>query len=437
MKKHFYSLSIAAGLVLIICSPIFGQSDQLEKAIKAGDVAELKALLASGADPNAKNANGDPIVGTASIWPELLRPFIEAGANINEPGKSKYPPLLSAVTMSSAESVRMLIEAGADVNYTQPSTGMSILHFATWRSNCAECVDLLIKAGADVNSKDKNGETPATVMITANTPQERVETVHFTVNMMKSIGYDNLPDRFTNPKVTDWDSPSAIMGLLINADLDPNIKNKQGVNALMNAAYYNKVDLVEKLVQSGAKLKDKDKSGKTVLNYAIDGGAGDVLVYMIDNKLIKVDETFEWHDSKLMIDMKGMTALSVACVNGNADSIKKLLELGADCNSTSSGTFFSGGCLGVVKNKTPFVYAIESGKLDNVKMIVENCEKAKLWNVDWPKFEIKPTTVAKFTGCYAKGTPVRPWNYAEELGYADIAEYLREAFDKFTLGKSY
>ncbi|MEX0812198.1 MAG: ankyrin repeat domain-containing protein [Chitinophagales bacterium] len=408
---------------------------QIEAALQSNDNKKLEELFSSGTDPNIKNANGDPYCVTAAIWPEMIEAFIKAGANVNEAGKSDYSPLLMAVTMASEESVKLLIEAGADVNFSQKANGLSVLHYATWRSNCGKCIEYLIAAGANVNALDNNKETPATLMVTAMSPEERASTVHYTTNAMKNFGYNNLPEKYTNPKAEDWDSPADIMGLLLDADLDPNLKNKQGVNALMNAAYFNKVAIMDKLVKNGAKLKDKDKLGKTIWAYAIDGGAGDALVYMINNKIANVDETFTWFDDKMGINMKGMTALSVASVNGSAESIKTLLDLGAKCYSTSSGNFYSGGCLGVVKDKTPLVYAIESGKLENVKVIIENCEKPKIWQ-NWSLFEVRPTKIAKYNHCYGGKSWLRPWTYAEYYGFSDIADYLQKEFDTYTLGKA-
>ena len=424
--------------MLLTAATVFAGKDteQIEAALKSSDAAKLEELFKNGVDPNTKNTNGDSYVGTAAIWPEMLEKFVAAGADVNFAGKTDYTPLMTAATMSSPESVKMLIDAGANVNYAQKATGMTALHYATWRSNCARCVKYLLDAGANVNAQDKNGETPATVMVTAMSAKERANTVQYTTNYMKSIGYNNMPDRFTNPKPEDWDEPTEIMGLLLDANLDPDVKNKAGVNALMNAAYFNKVAIMDKLVKAGASLKDKDKQGKTVWAYAVDGGAGDAMAYMIQNGIAKVDEKIDWFDKHTGIDMKGMTALSVAAHNGSAERLKALLDMGADCMASSSGNFMTNGCLGVVKGKTPFVYAIESGDLEKVKVIVENCDKRKLWH-SWPDYEIKPAAVSKAI-CNGPGifdVFYKPWKYAEYMGYEDIVAYLKTEFDTFTVGK--
>ncbi|MEQ8473376.1 MAG: hypothetical protein RIC35_19420 [Marinoscillum sp.] len=79
MKKQLRTTLLATTLILILCAPILAQSD-LEVALKSNDAAKLESLLKNGADPNTKNANGDPLVGTAATWPEMVGKFIAAGA---------------------------------------------------------------------------------------------------------------------------------------------------------------------------------------------------------------------------------------------------------------------------------------------------------------------------------------------------------------------
>jgi predicted component of type VI protein secretion system len=54
--------------------------------------------------------------------------------------------------------IRMLIEAGADVN-ARDGMGQTPLMFAT-RNSTPEVVTLLIEAGADVNARASSGRTP-------------------------------------------------------------------------------------------------------------------------------------------------------------------------------------------------------------------------------------------------------------------------------------
>ena len=56
------------------------------------------------------------------------------------------------------ELVRLLVEAGADVNATGGSSGHPMLHHAMFQDdNNVELVRLLVGTGADVNARNGNG----------------------------------------------------------------------------------------------------------------------------------------------------------------------------------------------------------------------------------------------------------------------------------------
>ena len=106
---------------------------------------------------------------TASV--ELL---IRAGSYVNTTDKYGWAPLSWACRNSTAENnysenktIRMLIDAGADVNYYLPESGECNeppIIMASERGN-DECVQILIDAGADVNiGMDGSEDTEAEAM---------------------------------------------------------------------------------------------------------------------------------------------------------------------------------------------------------------------------------------------------------------------------------
>ena len=87
--------------------------------------------------------------------------LIKAGANVNT-----GQVLSNAAASRSAECVKLLLDAGADVNITNDDSD-SALSIAVGKSS-VECVEVLVKAGADVNITDYMGDTvifqdPATI----------------------------------------------------------------------------------------------------------------------------------------------------------------------------------------------------------------------------------------------------------------------------------
>ena len=58
------------------------------------------------------------------------------------------------------------------------------------------------------------------------------------------------------------------MKLLLDADADVNSRNKEGMTALMSAAWNSTAESVKLLLEAGADASVKDANGKTAWDYA-------------------------------------------------------------------------------------------------------------------------------------------------------------------------
>ncbi len=401
-----------------------GATEDMWDAFKTHDVAKLKSAIAAGANVNAFDKNGAPALNSAVIWADMTQLLIDAKANVNEAGKVDMTPLMTAAMMSIPESMKILLAAGADPKFKMKN-GMSILHYATWRSNCAECVQLLVDNGADVNLKDNNGETPITIMMTASTAKSRAETVIYTTNAYKAAGITVMPDKFMNPKESDWSEPSELIEILIKAKADVNAANAVGTTPLITAAFFNKAPLMKTLIDAGANVNQADKMGVTPIMQAAVRGSKDAIEVLL-NAGVDINKTFKWYDAKLQADLKDFTLLAMAASQKNVELVKYLIGKGAKCTIATHGTFpvatDNGTCLVVVKNKYPINYATETGSLDVVKAIVEGCN-LKTYSFTWEEFETKP--FSKSTGCFGGGKFVRASDYAKKYGATAIYDYLK------------
>ena len=95
-------------------------------AARTGKLGPVKALLARGADVNAKERRGQ----TALMWAaaeghaEVVAALLKAGAEFRTPLPSGFTPLFFAVREGRTDVVRVLLKAGADVNEAmQPQEG--------------------------------------------------------------------------------------------------------------------------------------------------------------------------------------------------------------------------------------------------------------------------------------------------------------------------
>ena len=126
------------------------------------DVTIVEILIDAGADVNATDANGDPVLHYAA-WQrqaETARILIDAGADVNATDGDGDPLLHETVWRDIPGIARILIDAGADVNATDAS-GDPLLHEAIWRGY-ADMARILIDAGADVNATGRRRRPPPT-----------------------------------------------------------------------------------------------------------------------------------------------------------------------------------------------------------------------------------------------------------------------------------
>ena len=193
----------------------------LHAAILRGDLAVVRALVAAGADVNARVERGTPVRRASQDWaiapqfasatpfwlaayyqePEIMRALVDAGADptlttlerwetvFARAGGTGPPhvvggfqsPLLAAVRgqhnrgrrfnsslrnpddneRQTLEAAKLVIAYGADVNHADRE-GTAPIHVAA-RQNYATVIQLLAEHGADLTLKNGRGQTPLTI----------------------------------------------------------------------------------------------------------------------------------------------------------------------------------------------------------------------------------------------------------------------------------
>ena len=89
---------------------------------------------------------------------EALKQHIAAGSNLNEKDPlGGSSPLISACLFGKTAMAKMLIEAGADLNFRN-NDGSTALHTASFFCH-PEIVRMLLDKGADKTIKNKYGST--------------------------------------------------------------------------------------------------------------------------------------------------------------------------------------------------------------------------------------------------------------------------------------
>lgn len=127
----------------------------------AVDAGKVRLLLAHGAEPNARSASGNtPLLLAArpARSHEAVALLLEHGADARATNRFGATALMAAAAGGDGESIRLLLDRGADPNarptLDQPGFlfggGRSALMWAAFRGDVAN-IDRLLAAGADVN----------------------------------------------------------------------------------------------------------------------------------------------------------------------------------------------------------------------------------------------------------------------------------------------
>lgn len=152
---------------LLRAAPQKDLSRLLCAAARLGNVEVCRYLLAQKADPDSANAlHGAVWVGYSppraddlKNRAELVRLLLAAGAKVNfRDSSGQTPLLLAARSHADAGIVGLLLSAGADVS-ARNEEASTALHEAAGAGNMA-VVELLLKHGANPDALDKDGRKP-------------------------------------------------------------------------------------------------------------------------------------------------------------------------------------------------------------------------------------------------------------------------------------
>ncbi len=290
-----FLLAMLCGGLVSAQTPAPAKSEDLFRLIRAGDNDGLRRLAAN---PNALSRLGET-------------------------------PLHYAATYGSAESVRILLDRGADPNARNRSRATPLIYGAY----NFEKTRLLAEKGADVNARAQNGVTP---LMVAASVHGNVATVRYLLEKgadakaTRTNGADALQTAALKSE------PQAVK-LLLDKGADARRVDKSGVTALMNA-FLNVGDpeMVRMLLAAGSDVNAFNTDGGhrpigpittfhlTPLMYAAPAADPSVIATLLKSGA-KVN----------MQDYRKMTALmlAVATDRPNLETVRRLIAAGADVNA--------------------------------------------------------------------------------------------------------
>ncbi len=134
--------------------------NQLCLAARQDDLAAINKALDSGALPDFKDKDGWSAILYATDFnrPDSLRRLIEVGANIDSADPiDKMTPVMRSVISDRPVTLAILIASGADIHARSADHSNAATHGARWSST--DCLRLLVEAGVSLLENHLNGES--------------------------------------------------------------------------------------------------------------------------------------------------------------------------------------------------------------------------------------------------------------------------------------
>ena len=155
----FLRLIFVASLVAAASAQtIDAARDALFEAIRRGAPGEVERLLAKGASPNARDAQGTPGLMAAALFGnvDMVTLLLKRGADPNLADESGATALMWSVP--DRAKIQSLLERGASVD-ARTQTGRTALLVAASYPGTVDVLRLLLARGADVRAQDRAGTT--------------------------------------------------------------------------------------------------------------------------------------------------------------------------------------------------------------------------------------------------------------------------------------
>jgi ankyrin repeat protein len=251
-------------------------------AARQGCVECSRVLVKAGADINATNPNGfSPILlAIINSHYDVAAFLLDQGADANIADETGRTPLYAAVDMhtlpdsnlpwpselnnrlTSLDLIQTLLAHGANVN-------AQLKKQQPYRSKVDRGADTMLGAGTTpLLRAAKAGDTEAIKVLLAKGADPKLTTKFGMTPVMAAAGLGTKEEDTTGRKKTEEQAIASIK-LCLDAGADVNTIDNQGDTAVHGAAQKGYDQVVQFLVDHGAKLDIKDKKGRTPLDAAM------------------------------------------------------------------------------------------------------------------------------------------------------------------------
>lgn len=289
----------------LIFASFFGRSDV------------ARELLDKGADVNATNSLGQTPLIAAVTGSELMKQALTKLTAKGEFDEMRWA--LDKVTPDGrVETAKLLLSRGAAPN-RKDNTGTTALMYCAM-FGCPDVVPHLLNKGANMNARNSSELTPLMIASLMG-PTQTKRVWNRLIGKSESSATKKDTAESAEPPI----SPQKcfeVAKLLIENGADLNAKDRTGFTALMFSGQMGRPELVKLLVDKGAHVNAREDGGRVALMELAMLGRPELIKPLLD-KGAAVN----------LMDKEGYTALMYAATLGRPAVVKLLLENGADANT--------------------------------------------------------------------------------------------------------
>lgn len=341
--------------------------DALKKELFKEIINEKKIikLIESGADVNQLDHNNRTLLFELAKRKKLdsIKILLKYGINLNQEDIYGRTILDEAISKEDSLLVKFLLSNGASINRVN-SSGRSVLQDVAIEGS-HKIFKILLSFDPDLSISDNYGRTVLFDAVLSGNLDIVIEALNRTPNINK---VDNNGQSAIFEAVLSENSQIPLY--MISQDgIDVTISDNNRQNPLFNAVVFgaDNIEVIELLVKKGARLNQKDKEDKTLLDEIM------YILSLLKDPFVKLDGKYKnikperdylTLTSKLIkmglavdrVDKDGKTLLFKEMMRKNYDALKFLLDAGVDINAVDKD------------GKTVLFYAVLKG-YNNIEMI--------------------------------------------------------------------
>ena len=239
----------------------------------AGDEVAVKAFLAAGMDPNARNAEGDTALMNAAAAGsgKVVEMLLSGGAQVNVTNARGMTPLAAAILNGHPDVVGVLVAGKAQL--TAPTFDRHPLVLAI-RGRRPEAAKVLLDHGAPAYAQDHQWSV---LMLAAFLGEPAIVDAL----LAKDSNLNNVNDEgVTALMYAASAGHTAVVRALLDKGAAIDAADNGGLTALMLAANNGHAETTQALLKAGANAGARNKSGATALGLAAANGHSEIVAIL-------------------------------------------------------------------------------------------------------------------------------------------------------------